>query len=476
MDTTSNAVLQVSPGVYEYYGSPSAELDKIATYGGASGNGAWSTDMNQKASAIIDFSGLTNAETASDLFSDLFELIGTSIGVPCGTCTEYYGISFTGSELGLEIKDGTTKFSNGSAESVSYLNLSDWKPWSPDEELTIFDKVRNLIKNQLNETDPDKIKNSTQTLAQDIAGKLCEETVSRITMTVNGKENTHFNRASKITGNNYALMIYDFRDVNKLANEESADSLVQISSCSYAKVPVSMLQEGEIVEIQQSLWIQCSSNVKDKLPIDLPLLNNVSLGIETYNISIYEEKTTYSEQYLKAVEEWKKNDCYYEYTITVIPEQPEREEERYVTKIDFDRNGEPKPKTVKEKVKVPATPEREIKTRIMRERSPKPQPGPGDVYIETTYSPSDVKDIADALTYVSMCRSDLGAAQNRLEHAYFNNLNVNENTTYAESKIRDADMAKEMVEFSNLNILEQVGHSLMAQANQNNQGVLSLLQ
>ena len=83
--------------------------------------------------------------------------------------------------------------------------------------------------------------------------------------------------------------------------------------------------------------------------------------------------------------------------------------------------------------------------------------------------------IAAALTKVSEQRSDLGAAQNRLEHTINNLDNVVENTTSAESRIRDTDMAEEMVKYSNLNILAQAGQSMLAQANQSNQGVLSLL-
>ena len=83
--------------------------------------------------------------------------------------------------------------------------------------------------------------------------------------------------------------------------------------------------------------------------------------------------------------------------------------------------------------------------------------------------------IAQALTKVSKQRSDLGAAQNRLEHTINNLDNVVENTTSAESRIRDTDMAEEMVKYSNLNILAQAGQSMLAQANQSNQGVLSLL-
>ena len=84
--------------------------------------------------------------------------------------------------------------------------------------------------------------------------------------------------------------------------------------------------------------------------------------------------------------------------------------------------------------------------------------------------------IAQALQQVSRQRSDLGAIQNRLEHTINNLDNVVENTTAAESRIRDTDMAQAMVEYSNLNILAQAGQSMLAQANQSNQGVLSLLQ
>ncbi len=83
--------------------------------------------------------------------------------------------------------------------------------------------------------------------------------------------------------------------------------------------------------------------------------------------------------------------------------------------------------------------------------------------------------ISDALQKVSTQRSALGAVQNRLEHTIKNLDNVVENTTSAESAIRDTDMATEMVQYSNANILAQAGQSMLAQANQSNQGVLSLL-
>ena len=95
---------------------------------------------------------------------------------------------------------------------------------------------------------------------------------------------------------------------------------------------------------------------------------------------------------------------------------------------------------------------------------------------DSTNADAAVKTIANAIQKVSTQRSALGAVQNRLEHTINNLDNVVENTTSAESQIRDTDMATEMVKYSNNNILAQAGQAMLAQSNQANQGVLSLLQ
>ena len=84
--------------------------------------------------------------------------------------------------------------------------------------------------------------------------------------------------------------------------------------------------------------------------------------------------------------------------------------------------------------------------------------------------------IQKAIESISTQRSALGALQNRLEHTIANLDTTSENTSSAESRIRDVDMAEEMVEYSKNNILAQAGQSMLAQANQSTQGVLSLLQ
>ena len=95
---------------------------------------------------------------------------------------------------------------------------------------------------------------------------------------------------------------------------------------------------------------------------------------------------------------------------------------------------------------------------------------------DDTNATAAIDTISAAIQKVSTQRSALGAVQNRLEHTINNLDNVVENTTSAESAIRDTDMATEMVKYSNNNILAQAGQAMLAQANQSNQGVLSLLQ
>lgn len=93
-----------------------------------------------------------------------------------------------------------------------------------------------------------------------------------------------------------------------------------------------------------------------------------------------------------------------------------------------------------------------------------------------TKAGSYMRSVQDAIEVVSKQRSAMGAIQNRLEHTIANLDTTSENTQSAESRIRDTDMASEMVTYSKNNILAQAGQSMLAQANQSTQGVLSLLQ
>jgi flagellin len=95
--------------------------------------------------------------------------------------------------------------------------------------------------------------------------------------------------------------------------------------------------------------------------------------------------------------------------------------------------------------------------------------------LSTSSTQTDIQQIDDAINNISAARATFGAVQNRLEHTIANLASYTENLTASESRIRDADMATEMVQFTKLQILQQAGTSMLSQANQAPQGVLSLL-
>jgi len=95
--------------------------------------------------------------------------------------------------------------------------------------------------------------------------------------------------------------------------------------------------------------------------------------------------------------------------------------------------------------------------------------------LSSVASQTDIQQIDDAINSISSARATFGAVQNRVEHTIANLASYTENLTASESRIRDADMASEMVQFTKLQILQQAGTSMLAQANQAPQGVLSLL-
>jgi flagellin len=98
-----------------------------------------------------------------------------------------------------------------------------------------------------------------------------------------------------------------------------------------------------------------------------------------------------------------------------------------------------------------------------------------DYYVLSSTGATDISEIDAAIDNVSAQRAQFGAVQNRLEYTLQNAAIYQENLTASESRIRDVDMAAEMVNFTKLQILQQAGTSMLAQANQSSQGVLSLL-
>ena len=219
--------------------------------------------------------------------------------------------------------------------------------------------------------------------------------------------------------------------------------------------------------------IHCSANSYDSIPLLLQEISRDSLNLTDYSVNHYSLKLTYlHDLYQKELAAWHDSMRNLPYKIVTQEIQttkvirPPKYEQRAV-------NGEMKPvcidpgefepgEVVQVQMKVPA----------------------GDVperpYLKSTaeqaYDPSPLALIDEAIGSVTALRSYFGANQNRLEHAYANNGNAEENLQASESRIRDADIADEAVEYSLHSILEQAGQAMMAQANHMNQGVLTLLQ
>jgi flagellin-like hook-associated protein FlgL len=279
--------------------------------------------------------------------------------------------------------------------------------------------------------------------------------------------------------------VYDYRDEEQLASIDAADANVNTAAIGKMKVTHEVLEPGTKVEEQHPMWIVCSAQFGDVIPLELPLINVDTLGITGYDVSRYTEQETvsYSDSYLADLEAWE-NDYHLEtrripektYQITV-PQKPSLISETPI----YNENGEfmgmkqewqanpPITQTITEAAHDEAV-------KVYNREKPVPKEGDINVTRTVTYDPDSNRTIKDALEYVMNCRTLLGAQQNRLEHAYNNNQNKHENLSASESRIRDTDIAKEMVDYSNNNILEQAGVSVLSQANQSTQLILQLLQ
>lgn len=482
----------------------------------------WTEAINNNPTAKIDFEGLITASPdAQALYSNMLDLLGGSIGIPCGTCNnEYYGINFTGEEEGFYANplsysvDGETEI----PIPAETINLSEWKAFASEKNankaVSCFERIREMRDrhNKSGLTVAEK-KAEVEALAGEIAKKLCAATYEKASTNLTYQK--HFDRALQC--GDYSMIVYDYRDRETLNNMTAADSHVYTSSRCYTKT---VTKSSFYVDGFQKvpLEIQASEKSGDRIPILLPVISEESLGIQDYDISRYSEKATYTEKYYEKLAAYQKAYREYEKEYAKYKEDYKRYLENeykpyenqydiwlencpvntttYTKEVDvivgYEHNyinGEYKGrKAITEKrmktfsSSIPITDDPNNPPPV-KPTAPKPPDKPkmfeieeGDLEYKRVYDPDHNKIIGDALQYVLQCRTVLGATQNRLEHAYNIDANSEENTQAAESRIRDTDIAKEMVDFSNNSILLQAGVSMLAHANQDRQSILSLLQ
>ena len=516
---------------YDFWGSPQAfkkvmkddykvELNNLPDPGYVSETnsgkikyvGPFSDDLKNNASAEIDFSGLKQAKSGEDLYNKLLDLLGTSVGVPCMThgknnYSNIYGLNFVGERYEYASDSSYIK-GNRSSDFVDLATIDLGNVTVGGKN--IFDYAKSASSKDI------------ASVSDDIAKALCAYSAKAISdECIAGK---HFNMAYPDSA--YKLVVYDVRDEEFFGDADSSGySNTQVSKDRNAERHFLIKSYdppfGDFETFNEGIWIQCSSENPDGLTIDLPYITNERLGIEGYTIAHYDTKSTINEektrkareqanakykaemeeydrqmeeykkkkaQYDKELQEWQKekqewdNDELHihtssktieEHTIdvektrTFINKYGEEEQEKYIeqkvvpketfTTVEIDEFTKPKPIA-------PVEPTKPVDTTGIT------------IYDYTDiYAPDDFEIISRAKKTVTSIRAHLGAQENRLEHTYRNNQNKAENTQAAESLIRDTDMAKEMVNFSKLSILQQAGQSMLAQSQQSNQGILSLL-
>lgn len=451
---------------YLYYGPNYGN-----SYGGVGAEhaGEWTPTLADNATAKISYAGLKNFDNTDDLYGGLLALLGGGFGFPCGTCrSKQYGISFTGAVDGIAVDD-IQPYDTLSGRRNPNFNLTDFKAFTDSEgnAVNCFEKIKELTKIQIktkNLTEADK-KKQVQDLADEIAKKLSLKTFELLSQDPEMKD--HFTKS--FMTNDYDIIVYDYRDNSALTSEHAVDTRIRTWATSKMTYLAEYLEPGTkgTIEIPHDLYIVCSAQDSDDIEIKLPYVSLEKLGIADYNVGYYDRTETYSDDYKRKLADWEAS-AYEEsvsYTQTV-PVFTTNTEQVYL-------NGEVKVLYHREQ-----TGEQKITTIINQKKYPyeKPKPGEGDVVVTDWYDPSDNRLIKRALEQVSLWRTNLGATQNRLEHTYNNNGNKEENLTAAESRIRDTDIAKEMVDYSNQNILQQAGVSMMAHANQDRQSILTLLQ
>lgn len=454
----------------KYYGAKNSELEAQGYQHG----GEWTSTIKDNPSAKIDFKGLIdNSNTVVDLYNNLFSLIGTKISFCCGTCRDYLNsIAFGGNEQAMTIEDFETN--PVVTDVLGNVNLS---------AEGYFKEVQDLLntygENYETGTHADKIpgeKDAVKNLATEIAKKLRNKVFTALDDTMQD----HFDRVIVANNDPFSLYVYDYRDNQQLTNSTIADTSINTTATVTYLKDISMVQPGEKAIIESPMMIECGALAPNAIPLNLPNASGKYLGIDTYKINRYQESESYSDTYKQKLKE------YYDSKQTTVKQGTRTERvvktpaqapvySHYITY----ENGEAKQHSIMVQAGKPAEYEDKQVTYNYTEitySKPKPVAGAGDIVKTSVYDSDSVEIIDDAIAKVSRMRSNLGALQNRLEHAYQINTNTGENSQAAESRIRDTDIAKVMVSYSQCNILKQAGEAVLAQANQMSKGILELLQ
>ena len=471
---------------YNFYGpnnSPESSKPADTEYMHFEYGGSWTKELSDNLGAVISFKGLADrytpgsstydaTKTASDLYKDVYELLGSSIGVACSTCDDegvseydkhFFGFAFYGTAIdpntgknmeylksGMRYVDDngnpTYKIANGNTLDISEITI-------PKEGgVPLFE----FLSYQMSQNpDADSLKDAATTVAQ----RLFDETYNNLESYI--KSDGHYNATCK-DDNSMTIGIYDYRD-RKVLDDDT--------------VKVYKSSRGYCFEVPDPIWIQCSSARDDRVPLKLPYVDIDDLGISDFDVSryikstqnVYDPADVAREQAERASGHIEKRSL------------PERHIEKVIPAHDVSITQ-----------KLPNVHGEEVKTKVGTKHIPEQKvsvtmpPKEYDVYtgfiakpIRTEdvsiYIRPDIDVVTKAIDKISSFRAILGAQYNRLEHSRNNNEVMDENITAAESRIRDTNMAGEMSKFQKDSMLMNVTERMLGIADESTRGILDLL-
>lgn len=450
----------------------------------------WTSTLDDNVSAKLDFTEFSKITDADELYTKLGQLVGVEVGFPCGSCSRMEAVRFGGEFFGV---DGVT-FQDGHPSYVSTreINLSTKAFSFEGENYTgYFEAIVDVM--SMAETDengkPTNKGDLTKKLAEEIAKDLAKATYNSLSAAMT----THFDRAIMDSSDPYSVYVYDYRDADAIAlTNIKADATIRTSGqvqMNYEELVTTGYYTKYDYWNAEQTWIQASDGTPDGMPIYSKHLSTELLKLKGYRIDTYavDIKMDDPEEYRKKLAAWNAAaptpiiESYEKEVIERVQVKPA--EVKVIKHEEPEKNvgGEIIPARVwyeYKQIKPAEWKDQKVTKTFYTKRYPNDTRGPkpeATYTVTERYDPSDVKLLDDAIAAVCATRSYYGAVQNRLEHTYNNNYNADENITYAESRIRDTDMADEAVRKSMLDILQQAGFSMLSQANQSKQGVSMLL-
>lgn len=435
-----NAATEQRTDLIKYQADPNDPTNFIPT------NDVWTESLDDNYTGVIDFSGLANVTGTTDytvsddvngdgtvdtndvisvnnLKLTLEELVNTGFRMGCCTCDDRYGVIFT------------TKEREG--------------------ELTNLQDVEGRFE-QYTKVYIDDLLEEAASVPAPNGGDIAEKLVQRVLDTAETQMD-HFTHYVADAGNPAKLVVYDFRDNEQNVEDVTFDTEFMITKTMDITIPAHT-QDFTYYEIQEGLMIQTGAEQGDAFAIHLYDVSSGSSGLGLRdNVDILKKNYIYTTSNQTETRT---------YTYTPVKVETTLVSPGYVT---LDEHGETKkvqPKYSSVVTQLPPVTKTETYTKTIKNLVGITEEKDGGVLTR----------IDKAFEKLNVARTNIGAQQNRLEFTKLIDNNTQENTQAAESRIRDTDMAEEMVTMSKHSILEQAGQSMLAQANQSAQGILSLLQ